>query len=377
MKALVLEKRNGLAAVLREDGVYVTTAQPCEVGETIELSEKVVALPRRKNRWLRSAVAAMLALVLFTGSYSYLAATAHAYVSLDVEEASVEVSVNRLGRVISVNALNEDSAELAHTLNEEMRGKKVEDAMTDAMEHFREDGVFEDPEQFVIAGVTSGSEERREALAETVERAAREVGAKDGEIFTFEVSRDERREARDQDMSGGRFAFEQRGGERPDAPKPAETAQEVDPVLPAQDSAASPPLENAPSGSAAPSDRPAAPTAPDQPGPEAEAEPSSTPEGRENRPAEQAPPEEGGTDPAEKSGVPDFASDSGTEQGPADAPGVPADPPELGPSSDHAVDFDAPQPAEVGEQRDVPGAEAHTSENNQRSSGDVPTQRRN
>ena len=184
MKALVLEKRNGLAAVLREDGVYVTTAQPCEVGETIELSEKVVAFPRRKNRWLRSAVAAMLALVLFTGSYSYLAATAHAYVSLDVEEASVEVSVNRLGRVISVNALNEDSAELAHTLNEEMRGKKVEDAMTGAMEHFREDGVFEDPEQFVIAGVTSGSEERREALAETVERAAREVGAKDGEIFT-------------------------------------------------------------------------------------------------------------------------------------------------------------------------------------------------
>lgn len=235
MKALVLEKRDGLAAVLREDGVYITTAQPCEVGETIELSEKVVAFPRRKNRWLRSAVAAVLALVIFTGSYSYLATTAYAYVSLDVEEASVEVSVNRLGRVIGVNAINEDSAALAQELNTEMRGKRVEDAMDSAMERFHEEGMFDDPNIFVIAGVTSGSEKQRKELTATVERAAHEAGAKDGEIKTFDVSHDERREAREQEMSGGRFAFAQRGGGRTDEKLPDENRATIAPESPAQE----------------------------------------------------------------------------------------------------------------------------------------------
>lgn len=218
MKALVLEKRNGLAAVLREDGVYTTTSQPCEIGETIELNADIIALPRRRNRWLRPAVAAALALVLFTGSYSYLSVSAYAYVSLDVGETSVEVSVNRLGRVIDVSALNETSADMALNLNADMRGKKVEDAMPEAMRRFHTDGLLEDADDFIIAGVTSGSEKRSEQLSEAVERAAREAGPEGGDIYTFDVSREERRQAGERDMSGGRFAFEQRGGERPNGP---------------------------------------------------------------------------------------------------------------------------------------------------------------
>ncbi len=270
MKALVLEKRDGLAAVLREDGVYVTTAQPCEVGETIELSEKIVAFPHRKNRWLRSAVAAALALVIFTGSYSYLATTAYAYVSLDVEEASVEVSVNRLGRVIGVSAMNEDSAALAQELNTEMRGKRVEDAMGSAMERFHEEGVFDDPNIFVIAGVTSGSEKQREELAEVVERAAHEAGAEDGEIMTFGMSRDERREAREQEMSGGRFAFAQHGGEQTGKPLPSDNSAVIapEPPKPETDSFSSADMqsESTPIPEGTQPDKPAPPMQPETPG---------------------------------------------------------------------------------------------------------------
>ena len=38
MKGLVVEIRDGHAAVLREDGVMVTTRRNCQVGDTIELS---------------------------------------------------------------------------------------------------------------------------------------------------------------------------------------------------------------------------------------------------------------------------------------------------------------------------------------------------
>ena len=38
MKAIVLEVRNGVAAVLREDGVIVKTRQKCAVGDTIDVT---------------------------------------------------------------------------------------------------------------------------------------------------------------------------------------------------------------------------------------------------------------------------------------------------------------------------------------------------
>ena len=161
MKALVLEKRGELAAVLREDGTYTTTKQPCSVGETVELNAEIVTLPRRRKTWVRTVVAAALALALLTGSYSFLADSAYAYVSLDAGETSVEVSVNRLGRVISARALNEGSEEIAQALTPELRGRRLEDALPEAMERIRP----ENTEDALIAGVSSGSEKCREELA--------------------------------------------------------------------------------------------------------------------------------------------------------------------------------------------------------------------
>ena len=40
MKAVVLEIRDGEAAILREDGVVVRVRRQCEVGDTIELAEE-------------------------------------------------------------------------------------------------------------------------------------------------------------------------------------------------------------------------------------------------------------------------------------------------------------------------------------------------
>ena len=95
MKGLVLELRDGLAAVLREDGQVVTTDLPCRVGETIELPAEVVpfeAGPKPKagrRRWIAGLAAAAVALAVIGGGYSYNTAFAASYLSVDAQGASI------------------------------------------------------------------------------------------------------------------------------------------------------------------------------------------------------------------------------------------------------------------------------------------------
>ena len=205
MRAIILEVRDGYAAALREDGLVVKTRQLAKVGETVELSEKVVQFPSQGRRIMRTAVAAALALVVTGGAYTYTNVAAASYVTLDTEETSVELSVNRMGRVVGVRALDENSSELAESLAADVRRMKVEDAVDAAMQ--RMDGA-----STVVAGVTGDTEKRAADLQEAVERGA-ERRERDGmELVTLEISRDERREAGERDMSAGRWAFERGGG---------------------------------------------------------------------------------------------------------------------------------------------------------------------
>ena len=205
MKAIILEVRDGYAAALREDGLVVKTRQLAAVGETVELSEKVVQFPSQGRRIARTAVAAALALAVTGGAYTYTNVAAASYVTLDTEETSVELSVNRMGRVVGVRALDENSSELAESLAADVRRMKVEDAVDAAMQ--RMDGA-----STVVAGVTGDTEKRTADLQEAVERGADRAGRAEGELVTLEVSRDERREAGERSMSAGRWAFERGGG---------------------------------------------------------------------------------------------------------------------------------------------------------------------
>lgn len=205
MKAIILEVRDGYAAALREDGLVVKTKQLGEVGTTIELNETVVAFPTQGRRIARTAVAAALALAVTGGAYTYTNVAEASYVTLDTEETSVELAVNRMGRVVKVRALDEDSAELAQELAADVRRMKVEDAVDAAMT--RMDGA-----STVVAGVTGENDKRSADLQDAVERGMERRERGDMELVTLEISRDERREAGERDMSAGRWAFERGGG---------------------------------------------------------------------------------------------------------------------------------------------------------------------
>ena len=211
MKGIVLEKRDGFAAVLREDGLVVKARVSAAVGETVELTDVTAAAPKRRRpvlRVVRTAVAAALALAVTGGAYTYTNVAAASYVTLDTEETSVELSINRVGRVVGVRALDEDSEELAQALYADVRRKPVEDAVDAAM--LRMDGAGT-----VVAGIMGENDRRTASLQEAVERGASR-GEHDGmEFIALEISREERREAGERDMSAGRFAFERDGGRWP------------------------------------------------------------------------------------------------------------------------------------------------------------------
>ena len=210
MKAIILEKRGGLCALLREDGVVVTAAASGEIGETIELDAEITKLPLRKRKWFKSVAAAFMALVILGGSYGYLTVPASAYVSLDVGETSVEISINRLGRVIAVAALNEDSEELTKIISDEIMNMKMEDSLDETIKTLETKGYLDSDESYIIAGVASDTPSQSERISAAVESS---VGAlrEDVPLYTMEMSREERGLAREERKSPGRYIFEREG----------------------------------------------------------------------------------------------------------------------------------------------------------------------
>ena len=123
MKAVVLEIKNGYAAVLKEDGTVIKIRRECEVGETIILSgkEENPGKPMRFTRTARIIIrvaAVLLAAFIGCGAY-YLTATAATKVEVTGAEATITLSLNHFNRVIAVAAVGDDADELQSLLEQE------------------------------------------------------------------------------------------------------------------------------------------------------------------------------------------------------------------------------------------------------------------
>ena len=212
MKAIVLEIKNGEAAVLREDGIVVTTRQKCRVGDTIEVDEREkIGGVRRFNRIARLAVVAMLVICIAGGSLGYMTASASSYVSVDAGDTSLEFGVNRFGRVISVEGLDENSEEFAQTIAKEVKNKKFDDAVTHTKARMEEMGRMDETEtQPVVAGVSGGSEQQKAQLQECLQATFEHKGGKGPKLYMMDVTPQERQEAIGRKQSPGMFAFQRR-----------------------------------------------------------------------------------------------------------------------------------------------------------------------
>jgi len=111
MKAVIVEIREKYVAALSDDGCIVKIKNNnYAIGQVIEMKKQIT------NKFKRIAIctASAVALVIAGGVYVYT--TPYTYVSLDVNP-SIEYSLNRFERVLSVKGVNSDGDEILKEIN--------------------------------------------------------------------------------------------------------------------------------------------------------------------------------------------------------------------------------------------------------------------
>lgn len=219
MKAVVLEVRDGLAAVLREDGTVEKLRRSCRVGETIELAETggITRLHRKTVKWVAAAAAALVILSA-GGTWGYNNAFAYSYVTLDADSA-ISYTLNRRNRVIEVEALDEDAESIVESLTG--RGSTLTEAIAETTELlYAEDSLRGG--DCILINISSRSETQREALEQEVDAFfdAREAEEGGPTVYVTNATREELEKANELGVNPGRYMLIQdileRDGRRPE-----------------------------------------------------------------------------------------------------------------------------------------------------------------
>ncbi len=145
MKAIVLENKNGKAAVLREDGVVLKIRGTYTVGETIKVKGKPqFQFAQPQFRTVFAAAVVVLAL-LFGGFYNYTTVQAAGYVT--EEHVGIELVLNRQNKVIEIRSTDESGERIKEQLDQkQIVGLTLDDALTAVTDVVREDMQMQNPD---------------------------------------------------------------------------------------------------------------------------------------------------------------------------------------------------------------------------------------
>ncbi|MBO1266067.1 hypothetical protein J3A84_13600 [Proteiniclasticum sp. SCR006] len=167
MKATIVEIRGQRAVVLKEDGSF-EKMKACNhsIGEVVTMKEKRNS---GMGRFASMAAAALFAVLLGGGAYTY--GLADYYVSVDVNPG-IMLEVNRFDRVIGVEAVNEDGAEVLNELDIENRN--ITEVVTLTVDRIAELGYFEEEGGEILISALAKENEDAEETAEELEEAVQE-----------------------------------------------------------------------------------------------------------------------------------------------------------------------------------------------------------
>lgn len=216
MKAVILEIRNGKAAVLGEDGTISKVRTDRLVGDTIELPETAHIASGRLMKMAASAAAVLL--LVLTGSYYMVYASPYAYVSMDVNP-SIEYTINRRQEVIDIRALNTDAQAIVQGVEERI-GKRctLSEAMGTAAVVMQDaDYLGAEEEDYILVNISSDHMRETEFLETEVEQLMSDLQMHSDSTISYLLSTSTKREHRDaakQGMSVGRYkSFEEHAGD--------------------------------------------------------------------------------------------------------------------------------------------------------------------
>ena len=206
MKAVIVEIRGETAAALGRDGtVFKVKNRAYAVGQTIDVRRGVRSI-RRQIAVLAAAAAAVF-LIVGAGIFTY--AAPYSMVSLDVNP-SLQYTLNRLGLVLAVEAVNGDGDEILAEVGT-LSNRSIEDAIVITVRQITEDGYFDgdEPGGIVIAASSRDEGEARR-LAENVRETAISVtreSEKDVVVAALTVGQDQVEQAKELGVSPGKLTL--------------------------------------------------------------------------------------------------------------------------------------------------------------------------
>lgn len=170
MKAAVVGIKGHYAAALMNNGcVTKIKNENYTVGQVIEIAPQKARMPLKIAAWAASAAAAVMMAVLAKWLYF----TPYMYVSLDVNP-SIEYSVNRFDRVLSVRAVNNDGTEILKDLN--LTNKTIDEAVKDTVQEISKKGYFKGTDPGGVEIATSGDDRQNaDNLAQKLESAVKQA----------------------------------------------------------------------------------------------------------------------------------------------------------------------------------------------------------
>ncbi|GAA0772939.1 anti-sigma-I factor RsgI [Clostridium subterminale] len=210
MKSVVVEIKAGYAAVLSEDGcISKIKNRNYIIGQVIEI--KSSKFKNINKLVMCSALTAMIAIAGGITLWAYK--TPYSYVSLDVNP-SIEYSLNRFDKVISVTAVNDDGQEILNELElDKLENQNIEDAVAETVNQISEDGYFDNSIDNDIEGgiiiATSGedlekSDELAEKLQKSLENEIEEIGG-DIKLETISVGLERVQKAKELGVTPGKL----------------------------------------------------------------------------------------------------------------------------------------------------------------------------
>ncbi len=140
MKAVVLELRGSKAAVLDDNGTFrIVKNEAYQVGQVIEVSSVTAISPIRSFVQKHvMPVAASFAILLLAGGTATAYAMPYSVVTME-KQASLKYTLNVFDRVISVSGEDAESSRISEALSGQLRGKKIEDAVTLTLDYLADD----------------------------------------------------------------------------------------------------------------------------------------------------------------------------------------------------------------------------------------------
>jgi hypothetical protein len=174
MKAVVLEIKDGYAAVLRDDGTVTRLRNSnYSTGDVIFMKSVKYA----RSKLISSIAVAAAAFLLLVGVSAWAYDSPVYYVSLDIHP-SMAMEVNLFERVIGLEVLNDDAKALLEDLD--LQNKPVDKVIAEIVSLLASAGYLEENGNLIIAAAAKNEEKAKqlaEKLMATAEKEAEDNGA--------------------------------------------------------------------------------------------------------------------------------------------------------------------------------------------------------